>query len=63
MAISKIKTNIQKWETKDESQINGIYQSRQAIIKIMGYIHMHPQAKSKSNKNIVQQADPVNKGN
>ena len=32
MALSEIKTNIQKWETKDESQTNGNYKIRQIII-------------------------------
>ena len=66
MALSEIKTNIQKQETKDEPQKNGSYKIRQIIIKIMEYIHIHihPQAKSKqSNKNKVQQIDPANKGN
>ena len=33
MALSEIKTNIQKQETKDESQTNGSYKIRQIIIK------------------------------
>ena len=56
MALSELKTNIQKWETKDEPQTNGSYKIRQIIIKIMEYTHMHiqPGAKSKqSNKNKV----------
>ena len=39
---------------------------REIVVKIMEYthIHIHPQAKSKqSNKNKVQQIDPVDKGN
>ena len=40
MALSEIKTNIQKWETKDEPQTNGSYKIRQ-IIKIMEYTHTH----------------------
>ena len=66
MALSEIKTNIQKQETKDEPQTNGSKKIRQIIIKIMEYthIHMHPWAKSKqSNNNQVQQIDPVSKGN
>ena len=66
MALSEIKTNIQKRETKDEPQTNGSKKIRQIIIKIMEYthIHIHPWAKSKeSDKNKVQQIDPVNKGN
>ena len=49
MALSEIKTNIQKQETKDESQTNGSCKIRKIIIKIMEYthIHIHPWAKSK----------------
>ena len=57
MALSEIKTNIQKWETKDEPQTNVSYKIRQIIIKIMEYTHthIHPWAKWKqSNKNKVQ---------
>jgi len=57
LALSEIKTNIQKRETKDEPQTNGSYKIRQIIIEVMEYthIHIHPQAKSKqSNKNKVQ---------
>ena len=57
MALSEIKTNIQKWETPDEPQTNGSYKIRQIIIKIMEYTHkhIHSWAKSKqSNKNKVQ---------
>ena len=56
MALSEVKTNTQKQETKDELQTNGSYKIRQ-IIKIMEYTHMHihPLAKSKqSNKNKIQ---------
>ena len=44
MALSEIKTNIQKQETKDESQTNGSYKIRQIIINTMEYtdIHIHP---------------------
>ena len=66
MALSDIKTNIQKQETRDEPQKNGSYKIRQIIIKIMEYthIHIHPGANSKqSNKNKVQQVDLANKGN
>ena len=65
-ALNEIKMNTQKWETKDKPQTNGSYKIRQIIIKIMDhtYIHIHPWAKSKqSNKNKVQQTDPVNKEN
>ena len=40
MALSEIKTNIQKRETKDEPQTNGNYKIRQIIIKNKG-IHTH----------------------
>ena len=66
MALSQIKTNNQKRETKDEPQTNGSYKIRQMIIKIMEYthIHIHPREKSKqSNKNKVQSIYPANKGN
>ena len=39
MALSEIKTNIQKWELKDEPQKSGSYKIRQ-IIKIID-IHIH----------------------
>ena len=54
MALSESKTNIQKWETKEEPQTNGSYKIWQIVIKIMEYAHVriHPWAKSKqSNKN------------
>ena len=41
MALSEIKTNIPKQETKDEPQINGSYKIRQIIIKIIEYTHIH----------------------
>ena len=66
MALSEIKTNIQKRETKDEPQTNGSYKIRQIIIKIIEYTHIqiYPWTKSKqSNKNKAQQTDPVNKEN
>ena len=63
MALSDIKTNIQKRETKDELQTNGSKKIRQIIIKIMEYTHIHICQKSKqSNKNKVQQTDLANKG-
>ena len=40
MALSEIKTNTQKWETRDEPQTNVSYKIRQ-IIKIMEYTHIH----------------------
>ena len=39
MALTEIKTNIPKWETKDEPQANDSYKIRQIIIKIMQYTH------------------------
>ena len=41
MALSEIKTNTPKRETKDEPQANGSYK---IVIKIMDYtrIHIHP---------------------
>ena len=64
MALSEIKTNIQKLETKDEPQTNDSYKIKQIIIKIMEYTDIHPWAKSKqSNKNKVQEVDLANKGN
>ena len=41
IALSKIKTNIQKQETKDEPQTNGSYKIRQIMLKIVEYIHIH----------------------
>ena len=41
MALSEIKTNIQKQGTKDEPQTNGSYKIRQRIIKRMEYTHIH----------------------
>ena len=66
MALSEIKTNTQKWETKDEPQTNGSCKIKQITIKIMEYthVHVHPWAKSKQpNKDNIQNIDPVNKGN
>ena len=66
MALSEIKTNIKRQETKDEPQTNGSYKIREIIIKIMEYtqIHIYPWPKWKqSNKNKVQQIDPDNIGN
>ena len=43
MALSDIKTNIQKQEIKDEPQANGSYKIRQMIICIyITHIHIHP---------------------
>ena len=66
MALSEIRTNIYKWETKHEPQTNGSYKIRQIIIKIMEYthVHIHPWTKSKqSNKYKVELIDLVDKGN
>ena len=41
MALSEIKTNIQKWESKDEPQTNGSYKISHIIIKIMEYTHIY----------------------
>jgi len=40
MALSEIKTNIQKQEAKDEPQTWQL-QNQQIIIKIMEYAHIH----------------------
>ena len=66
MALSEIKTNIHKGETKDEPPKNGSYKIGQIIIKIMEYtyVHIHPWSKSKQpNKSKVQEIDLANKGN
>ena len=54
MALSEIKINIQKRETKDDPQTNGTYKIRQIIIKIMEYthIHIHPEQNQNSSANI-----------
>ena len=41
VALSEIKTNIQKRETKVETQTNGSYKIKQIIIKIVEYTHIH----------------------
>ena len=41
MALSEIKTNIQKQETKDELQTNGSYKISQIKMKTMEYTHIH----------------------
>ena len=60
MALSEIKTNIQKCEAKDEPQTNDSHKIRQIMSKIMEsththtHTHRHTRAKSKqSNKNTV----------
>ena len=62
MALSEIKTNIQKRETKDEPQTNGNYKIRQTVIKVMVYSYT-PMSKVKTAQQKVQQIDPANKGN
>ena len=42
MALSEIKTNIQKQETKNEPETDGSYKIRQIVIKMMEYAHIHP---------------------
>ena len=41
MALSEIKTNTQKQETKAESHTNGSYKISQIIIKIMEYTYIY----------------------
>ena len=41
MALSEIKTNTQKRETKEEPQTNGSYKIRQILMKIMEYTHIN----------------------
>ena len=41
MALSEIKTNTQKQETKEEPQTGGSYKIRQIIITIMEYIYIY----------------------
>ena len=41
MALSEIKTNIQKPENRDGPQTNGSYKIREIIIKIMEHIHTY----------------------
>ena len=41
MRLSEIKTNIHKWETKDELQTNGNLKIRQIRIRIMEYTHIY----------------------
>ena len=54
MALKESKSNIQKWETKDEPQTNGSYKVRKIIIKIMEYtyiyIYTHEQSENGSTK-------------
>ena len=66
MALSEIKTNVQKQEIKRWTPDKWQLQNRQIIIKIMEYTHIHiyPWAKSKQpNNNKVQWTVLVNKGN
>ena len=49
MELRESKTNIQKWETKDEPQTNGSYRIRQIIIKNGIYIYTYtPMSKVKT---------------
>ena len=41
MALSEIRTDTKKLETKDEPQTNGSYKIRQIIIKMKEYTHIH----------------------
>ena len=53
MALSEIKTKIQKQETKDEPQTNGSYKIRQKIIKIIDihiYIYTYEQSQNSPTK-------------
>ena len=54
MALSEIKTNIQKSETKYEPQTKCSYKIKKIVIKVMEYthIHIHPWAKSKQSTEI-----------
>ena len=69
MALSEIKINIQKRETKDEPQTNGNYKIRQIIVKNNGILNIMeytytPMSKVKTaQQKQVQQIDLVNKGN
>jgi len=45
MKLSDIKTNTQKWETKDEPQKNGSYKIRKIIVIIMEYTYMKEQTR------------------
>ena len=53
MALSEIKTNTPKRETKDEPQTNGSYKIRQIIMKIIEihiYMYTHEQSENSSTK-------------
>jgi len=41
MALSEIKTNIQKSETKYEPQTKCSYKIKKIVIKVMEYTHIH----------------------
>ena len=63
MALSELKTNIPKQETKDEPQTNGSYKIRQIIINIVKYTHIQNQnspTKIKYNK-LTQQTKETKK--
>ena len=62
MALSEIKTNIQKWETKDEPQKNGSYKIRQIIIKTIEYTYTPiSKVKTVQKKNTVDWSDEQRK--
>ena len=64
MALSEIKTNTPKQDTKDEPQANGSYKIRQLIIKQWDthiYIYNHEQSQNSPTK--IQYIDAANKGN
>ena len=50
MALSEIKANIQKWETKDEPQRNSSCKIRQIIIKIIEYIYIYTHEQSQNSR-------------
>ena len=64
MALSEIKTKIQKQETKDEPQTNGSYKIRQKIIKIIDiHIYIYTYEQSQNSPTKIKQIDLANKGN
>ena len=67
MALSEIKTNIQKCEAKDEPQTNDSHEIRQIMSKIMESTHTHTHTdtheRSQNSPTKIQWIDPANKGN
>ena len=67
MALSEIKTNIQKCEAKDEPQTNDSHKIRQIMSKIMESTHTHTHTdtheRSQNSPTKIQWIDPANKGN